>query len=63
MVPSLDHRVLSDVDLKKYFRDERTELGRMVYSAAKDLDASMAGQIQTCIVELGLLQMGLTISL
>ncbi|CAJ1443830.1 unnamed protein product [Effrenium voratum] len=39
------------VGLEKYFRDEHTEFHRMVYSAAKDLDASMADQIQTCIVK------------
>ena len=37
--------------LEKYFRDGSTEFHRMVYSAAKDLDSSLADQIQTCIVK------------
>ena len=37
--------------LEKYFRDGSTEFHRLVYSAAKDLDASLADQIQTCIVK------------
>eukprot|EP00438_Fugacium_kawagutii_P029898 Skav200715 [mRNA] locus=scaffold2650:145597:146646:- [translate_table: standard] len=37
--------------LEKYFRDGCTEFHRIVYSAAKLLDAELADQIQTCIVK------------
>eukprot|EP00435_Cladocopium_sp_Y103_P064018 s5_g25.t1 len=37
--------------LQKYFKDGSTEFHRMVYSAARDLDASLADEIQTCIVK------------
>ena len=39
------------VGLEKYFKDGSTEFHRMVYSAAKGLDKSLADQIQTCIVK------------
>ena len=36
--------------LEKYFKDGSTEFHRLVYSAAKNLDANLADEIQTCIV-------------
>ena len=37
--------------LEKYFKDGCTEFHRMVYSAAKLLNAELADEIQTCIVK------------